>query len=254
VLDPLPEPPLLPDPPSQAPPLPITLAQRLGALIEVILCSGFPTQIFIVSVMTLAGMRLESAPGRWSPVFVSTLSLLDTLLVIGLVVFFVKSHRERVRDVLLGTRRVLSEVVLGLWLFPVVFGIAIVMLLIVYAAAPQLHNVPRNPLEDMLQTRRDAVMFAFVAMIAGGVREEVQRGFILHRFSQYLGGGPVGVVIYSFLFGLGHSDQGWDATIAVATLGAVWGTIYLIRRSIVAPMVSHAAFNLAQLVKFMALH
>ena len=70
MLDPLPEPPLLPDPPSQAPPLPITFAQRLGALIEVILCSGFPTQIFIVSVMTLAGMRLESAPGRWSPVFV----------------------------------------------------------------------------------------------------------------------------------------------------------------------------------------
>ena len=90
-------------------------------------------------------------------------------------------------------------------------------------------------------------------MVAGGVREEIQRGFILHRFSQYLGGGAVGVVVHSALFGLGHVDQGWDATLAVGTLGAIWGTIYLMRRSIIAPMVSHAGFNLAQLVKFMAL-
>jgi membrane protease YdiL (CAAX protease family) len=246
-LEPLPSPPL-PDPP----PEPITIAHRLGALIEVILCTGFPTQIFLISVMTLAGMRLEIEPGRWSTAFVSTLSLLDTVFVIGLVVFFIKAHRERVRDVLLGSRRVLSEIVLGVWLFPVVFGIALVVLVLLITLAPHLHDVPRNPLEAMLQTRGDAVMFAFVATIAGGVREEIQRGFILHRFSQFLGGGPLGIVVYSILFGLGHRDQGWDATIAVATLGAIWGGIYLIRRSIVAPIVSHALFNLAQLVKFMA--
>jgi membrane protease YdiL (CAAX protease family) len=252
VLDPALEP-LPPSPPPDPTPEPITFAHRLGALIEVILCSGFPTQIFIISAMTLAGMQLEIAPGRWSPAFVSTLSMLDTVLVIGLVVFFIKAHRERVSEVLLGSRRVVSELVLGLWLFPVVFGIALVVLVLVMTLAPQLHDVPRNPLEAMLQTRADAVMFAFVATIAGGVREEIQRGFILHRFSQFLGGGPVGILVYSILFGLGHRDQGWDATIAVATLGAIWGTIYLIRRSIVAPMVSHALFNLAQLVKFMAL-
>jgi len=105
----------------------------------------------------------------------------------------------------------------------------------------------------MLQNRRDAMMFGMVAMVAGGVREEIQRGFILHRFSHYLGGGLVGLVVYSTVFGLGHVDQGWDAAIAVATLGAIWGTIYLIRRSIVAPMVSHAGFNLAQVIKYVAL-
>ena len=36
----------------------------------------------------------------------------------------------------------------------------------------------------------DAAIFALVVMIAGGVREEIQRGFVLHRFEQYLGGGP----------------------------------------------------------------
>ena len=228
-------------------------AERLGAIAEVVLCSGFPTQLLLVTVMTAAGMQFRTAEGHWSPVFVSVLSLLDTALVVGLIVLFLTSHRERPRDVLIGTRDPWREVIVGVGLLPVVFGLAVLILAALYLSMPQLHNVPRNPLEDMLQNRRDAVMFGTVAIIAGGVREEIQRGFILHRFRQYLGGSAVGIVVYSVAFGLGHIDQGWDAAIAVASLGAIWGTIYVIRRSVIAPMVSHAGFNLAQVIKFIAL-
>jgi membrane protease YdiL (CAAX protease family) len=223
------------------------------AFVEVVLCSGFPTQIVILGVMSAFGMRMTTDGGHWSPTFVATLSMADTVLVVGLVFFFLRSHQERPRDVLIGPRPVWLEAATGLVLLPLVFLLTILILGLVYLLAPGLHNVPRNPLEDMLQNPRDAALFAVVAMIAGGVREEIQRGFILHRFSEYLGGGVVGVVVYSTIFGLGHVDQGWDATIAVATLGAIWGTIYLTRRSIIAPMVSHAGFNLAQLVKFVVL-
>ena len=226
--------------------------ERLGAGAEVVLCSGFPTQLFLLAVMTSFGMRLYTAEGHWSPVFVTVLSLLDTALVIGLILLFLTSRGERPRDVLLGQRPVLREAFLGAALLPVVFLLAVGVLKIIPLVAPELHNVPRNPLEDMMQNRRDAMIFGIVAVIAGGVREEVQRGFILHRFDQYLGGGAFGILIYSVVFGLGHVDQGWDATIAVATLGAIWGTIYLIRRSIIAPMVSHAGFNLAQVINFLA--
>jgi membrane protease YdiL (CAAX protease family) len=249
VLDPAPEPLPLPVP---SPP-PIAFSQRLGALIEVVLCSGFPTQIFIVGIMTSFGMRLTTASGQWSPLFVSTLSLLDTVLVIALILLFIRSHRERPRDVFLGQRPVWSEATFGLFLLPLVFLLSILVLGTLYVLAPQLHNVPHNPFEDMLQNRRDAIIFGIVAMVAGGVREEIQRGFILHRFSQYLGGGPIGVIMWSALFGLGHIDQGWDAVLAVGTLGAIWGTTYLIRGSIVAPLVSHAGFNMSQLVKFVIL-
>jgi len=61
------------------------------------------------------------------------------------------------------------------------------------------------------------------------------------------------VAIYSVVFGLGHIEQGYAAAIATGTLGAMWGCIYFIRRSIVAPMVSHAGFNLGQLVKYVSL-
>ena len=93
----------------------------------------------------------------------------------------------------------------------------------------------------------------FVVMIAGGLREEIQRGFVLHRFEQYLGGGAAGLVVFSTIFGLGHLEQGYDVAVATAILGAFWGAIYLARRSILAPMVGHAGFNLAQVAKFLTL-
>jgi membrane protease YdiL (CAAX protease family) len=34
-------------------------------------------------------------------------------------------------------------------------------------------------------------------------------------------------------------------------LGAVWGLVYLWRKSIVAPVVSHAGFNTVQIVQFL---
>jgi len=238
--------------PVEAPPR-IQPAERLGALAEVVLCSGFPTQIVILVVMGGFGMRLQTPDGGWSPLFVATLSMLDSACVIGLVFLFLRAHRERARDALLGQRPVWPEVLAGVTLLPVVFMLALAVLATILTFAPQLHNVPHNPMQDLMQNPRDAVMFGIVVMIAGGVREEIQRGFILHRFRQYLGGGVVGVVVHSAIFGLGHVDQGWDATLTVGTLGAIWGTIYFMRRSIIAPMVSHAGFNLAQLVKFIAL-
>jgi membrane protease YdiL (CAAX protease family) len=226
---------------------------RLGAFVEVLLCSGFPTQLLLIGMMTSFGMRMHDAEGRLSPAFVFTLSFADTILVIGLILFFIRGHGESVKDVFFARRPVLREALLGIALTPVVFMLVLLILALLLTFAPDLHNVPRNPLEDMLQTRRDSLVFSVVVLVAGGVREEVQRGFVLHRFDRYLGGGLVGMVVFSALFGLGHIDQGFDAAIATATLGAAWGCLYLLRRSIVAPMVSHAGFNLAQLIRYLVM-
>ena len=80
-----------------------------------------------------------------------------------------------------------------------------------------------NPLQDLIQTPAQALILAIVATISGGLREEIQRAFILHRFEQYLGGAHVGLILYSLVFGLGHSLQGWDAVLTTAMLGAFWG-------------------------------
>lgn len=245
---------MLPSSPDALPALRSVLpVERIGAILEIILCSGFPTQLLLIFVLRGFGMQLEGVDGGFNPSFIFTISLLDAVLVIGLVVLLLRAHHESARDVLLGRVRLLREALIGVGLIPIAFFVVVLILAVVLTYAPQLHNVPRNPLEDMLRNRTDAAIFAVVVMVAGGVREEVQRGFIVHRFGQYLGGGAFGVVFYSVLFGLGHFEQGWDAAIATAVLGALWGFIYLRRRSIVAPMVSHAGFNLVQVVKYLTL-
>jgi membrane protease YdiL (CAAX protease family) len=232
-------------------PPPIHPTERIAAAAEVILCSGFPTQILLIVLLSAAGLGMRDAEGLLSSPFVFLLSLLDTALIVGLVLVFLRSRGESPRAVLIGARSVLRETGLGLALLPLIFIAVVAMRLVIVEFAPWLRNVPRNPLEDLLRTRGEAIAFAFVVMIAGGLREEVQRGFILHRFGRFLGGAAPGLVLFSALFGLGHLEQGWDAVLATAVLGACWGILYLMRRSIVASVVSHAAFNLAQLATFL---
>jgi membrane protease YdiL (CAAX protease family) len=225
--------------------------QRLGAALEVLLCSGFPTQILLIGILTGLGMPMHAAPERLSPVFVFALSLLDTVLVVGLVLFFISAHRESPREMFLDRRPILREALVGVSVLPLLIMLVLLVRALIYTFAPQLHNVERNPFEDMMQTPVDAAAFGVVVMVAGGVREEIQRAFILRRFQQYLGGAVSGIVIFSTLFGLGHIEQGTDAALATALLGATWGVVYFLRSSIVAPMVSHAAFNLTQLLTYL---
>ena len=240
------------EPPAVQPPVVLPI-ERAAAALEVILCSGFPTQIVIVTVLATFGLQPYLADGRFNASFVFALTLLDTVLLVGLVCFFFRAHRESIREQLFGARRLGRELLLGLALIPASFGVIILVLLVVQLVAPSLRNVPNNPLAELARTRVDALAFSFVAMIAGGVREEIQRGFILRRFEQFLGGGMAGLIIFSCLFGLGHLEQGRDVAIATAVLGAFWGLIFLRRRSIAGPMVGHAGFNLLQVAKFLVL-
>jgi len=117
-------------------------------------------------------------------------------------------------------------------------------------AVPSLHNLPKNPLQDLIHGPRDFLLFGVVVVVAGGVREEIQRAFILHRFDVWLGGPIVGLVVSSLAFGLGHRLQGNDVAVATGLLGLYWAIVYVRRRSCIAPMVSHAAFNLLQLLQY----
>lgn len=224
--------------------------ERVAAALEVILCSGFPTQLVVVTVLRTFGFNVHQADGGLAPAFIFTLTLSDTVLLVGLVFFFLRSHRESPRGTLFAQRRLPTEALLGIVLIPVSFAVVATVLIIIRQIDPALHNVPLNPFAEFARTRVAAIMFGFLVIVAGGVREEIQRGFILHRFEQYLGGGPLGLALFSVVFGLGHVEQGYDVAVGTAALGALWGAVYLRRRSVVAPMIAHGGFNLAQVANF----
>ncbi len=223
------------------------------ALIEVVLCSDYPTQAALGATLMAFGFTPYGSDGHLSVTFVVTLSLADTAMLLGLIVFFLLAHGERPRDVFVGARPLAREVSYGLPLVLVALALGIAVLAAIQRFAPSLHTVERNPLQDLVRGPRDVWLFAIVVVIAGGMREELQRAFLLHRFERWLGGPVVGVVAASLAFGAGHLLQGADAAITTGVLGAFWAIVYLRRRSVVAPVVSHSGFNLLQIVQFLVL-
>jgi membrane protease YdiL (CAAX protease family) len=225
-------------------------ALRVLALVEVLACSGLPTQLAIGAALAAAGIRPYDVHGNLATTYVFALSLLDAAALLALVWWFLRAHGEGFRTVLLGARPAAPEALRGLLQVPVVFLIVLAVMLTVQHAAPWLHNVAKNPFQGLIRSATDAAAFAVVAVVGGGVREEVQRAFILHRFEQYLGGRHVGLAVSSLAFGLGHVIQGWDVAIATAALGVFWGWIYLRRRSIASTVVSHSGFNAAEIFRY----
>ena len=222
---------------------------RIAAIAEIGLCSGVRTQLAVGAALRVAGVPMFSPGGGLALPFVMALSLINALLVIGLMIVLTRAQGQSLSNLWLGHRPVMREVRYGALLIPVVFGLVVVLLNATRALAPGLHNVQVNPLEQLASTPGAAAMFAVVAILAGGVLEEMQRAFLLHRFERHLGGVRVGIVVLSIGFGLGHAVQGWDAVIGTAVLGAFWAVLYVRRRSVLAPMVSHAGFNALEVLR-----
>jgi membrane protease YdiL (CAAX protease family) len=229
-------------------PSPIRFAARAQAILEVLICSDVPTQFVLGTGFAALGYPPLDVNGKLNAGPVVALSLIDSVLLIGLIVGFMRMHGQSPRAIFLGHRPIIEEAKHGVPLIPAAILISILVLTTIQWLAPQLHPEGMNPLSALIKSPRDAWLFALVVIVAGGVREELQRAFLLHRFETWLGGGVLGVLITSAAFGAAHGIQGKDAMIATGLLGLFWGMTYLRRRSVIAPVISHAGFDLLMIV------
>jgi membrane protease YdiL (CAAX protease family) len=245
--------PVLPPDVAPSPTLPVS---RWFAAVQVFLVCGIPTAVIVAatlfvsgSPMTAEGSTLTADPTKVSLEYFAMSSLLDTALVAILIRIFLVLSGETSRDVFIGPRRVAREAALGLAILPALFAVVIAVVAGIHTFLPRLHNVATNPLAAYMDTPLKAGLFIVVVILAGGVREELQRGFILHRFEQCLGGRWVGLAVFSVVFAAFHVPQGFDAAIAVGLLGVIWGVLYIRRRSVVMSLVSHAGFDALEVLQ-----
>jgi membrane protease YdiL (CAAX protease family) len=224
---------------------------RFAALLEVVACSGLPTQVAIHALVGLFGIHPFDATQHLSTAYVFTVSVLDAMALVALVSGFLALHGENWRDVLVGRRPLVQEGLLGVLQVPAIFVLAAVVMAAVHRFAPSLHDVATNPMEGLITSPGQAWLFVVVAVVGGGIREEVQRAFILHRFERHLGGAWLGLLLFSVVFGAGHVIQGRDVAVTTAALGLFWGVAYLRRRSIVSTVISHSGFNALEIVRFL---
>jgi membrane protease YdiL (CAAX protease family) len=240
--------------------IPTRTTGRWTAAFQVIICCGqLPTQTAIAAAILAFGVPAD-VNGQVPLAFFASVTLLDTVVVIALMGLFLKDGGESPLQVWFGPRErphgpynLPRETSLGLIFTPVVLVGAGLVAAALRILVPRLHNVPVSPFDAYFDTPGRAHLFTVVAMVAGGVREELQRGFLLHRFRHQLGGVRLGLALYSVAFGAFHYTQGWDVAIITGLLGLFWGYLYIRRGSVAASMVSHAGFNGTQVLQELVL-
>lgn len=222
------------------------------AIAQALAVCGAPTQILIVVVLWFTSdlIQFDDTGVRMSLEFIATVQLLDTALVALLIRVFLELNGEDSHDVFVGRRPVFGEMLRGLLFVPVAFVGVTAVVLGLRALAPGLHSVEVNPLSQYMRTPLEASIFMVVVVLGGGVKEELQRAFILRRFAQSLGGIRLGLTITTLVFGLLHVTQGYDAAIAIGLLGLFWGLLYAKRQSAVMSMTNHAAFDAVQVMQY----
>src|SRR5436190_436286 len=118
---------------------------RLRGLAEMVACSGFPSQLALSLVAQGLGIRGGDGAGTLSLPFVAVVSLSDTVLIVGLMLWFTRLRGERPSTLWLGSRPVLREAKIGLLSAPfLLLGVGVI-LTVLQRVAPQLHNVAVNP-------------------------------------------------------------------------------------------------------------
>ena len=116
----------------------------------------------------------------------------------------------------------------------------------------QIRRAGREELESTVQRARKFVPigraeiagFAVVSLTAGICEELLYRGWLVNFFGALFGSIWLGMIAAAILFGLGHAYQGRHGIAATGVLGLVFGTMFVLVRSLVPGQVLHAAIDL----------
>jgi len=180
---------------------------------------------------------------------VTSFVLLEAGITFVLLALLLKAHGETLADLGLRSDRWRRQLVVGILLVPVLVFLNGLVGGFFRLFLPRYFS-DRNPLMEIIHTPEDLALFIISVLVAGGVKEELQRAFILTRFRQHLGGAWLGLILWSGVFGAGHYIQGLQGMIIAGLFGLLFGAVYLLRANVIAPMVSHGLYDAAALIGY----
>ena len=220
---------------------------RLQAFFEIILMSGLFSSFVATVPFTVRSHGTEAL--LKSVRVVTSFVLLEAGITFLLLALILKAHGEKLANLGLRWERWRSHLIIGIAAVPVLFFLNGLVGGAFRLFLPK-YSTERNPLMEIIHTPEDMVLFVVSVLIAGGIKEELQRAFILIRFRDHLGGARLGLVLWSIAFGAGHYVQGFQGMVIAGLFGLVFGTIYLLRGNLIAPMVSHGLYDMVALLGY----
>lgn len=227
-----------------------TRPPALVGMLEIVLVSGLLTDVLVAFlVAALFGVHpRELSP---NPVLLFAVMMTSTVVIVFIAWCLQAIHPEEPRLALplSPPRGVLRETGLCLAVLPGLLLLMVTLKLLFSWVLPDAVS-PTNALLDSIRGPQDLALFLISSVVAGGVREEVQRAVIVIRGEVCFRAPWVTLGVWSVIFGLEHRVQGWDAVFSTAVLGFVFGLIFLKRRNLYAPFLCHALFNVTVLLVY----
>ncbi len=115
----------------------------------------------------------------------------------------------------------------------------------------QIRRASREELEATVARARKFVpvgttqiaAFALVSVTAGICEEILYRGWLVTFLSALVGSVWIGMIAAAVIFGIGHAYQGRQGMIATGLLGALFGSMFVMVKSLVPGQVIHAAID-----------
>lgn len=221
---------------------------RVQAFFEILLVSGLVSGFLAALILSL--FQLENLESLMRDArMVAIYLLVESGIIFIILAFLFTLHRENLGSLGLRWQHWKRNAVLGLALVPLLFLINAAVALLFRFFLPRYY-MEQNPLTEIIRTPEQLALFIVSALVAGGIKEELQRAFIINRFRQYLGGAVVGLVIWSVAFGAGHYIQGVQGITIATIYGFFFGAIYLMTGSLIAPIAAHAAYDTVALLAY----
>ncbi len=221
---------------------------RLQAIFEILLISGLISSF--LAMLPLSAVLGRSFASVLDDVrYISLFLLLESVISFLILAALLKVHRENLRSLGLHWERWKDNSALGLALIPLLFLINALVSFVFRNYLPKYY-IDQNPLVQNIRSLEQLVLFITAALIAGGFKEELQRAFILNKFRRHLGGATVGLVLWSLAFGAGHYVQGMQGVFVATIYGFLFGLVYLVRGSLIAPIVAHAVYDMLALLGY----
>ena len=175
--------------------------------------------------------------------------VVEATITLILVLFFLRMSGESLWSLGWRGQGLAKESVVGVVSIPVLFGSTFLVGTLFHVFFPEQIS-KSNPLLDLVQTKTDLTLFLVSSVYVGGIKEEIQRAFVLRRFNRFLGSLPTGLILWSIFFGAGHAVQGIDNAVGAGVLGLLFGLLYLMRGSVVGPIWAHALYDMITLGVF----
>ena len=165
-------------------------------------------------------------------------AIISDLALVTLVLFFLWHNSEKLSRVGWISKGYIKEIGLGLVIFPV-------MMYALSFVTSWLQSLglsfPKGHIPSFLEpSHTSQYIVATILVIVVAISEEtIFRGYLILRFKSVTGSRVAAVVISSFIFSIGHGYEGLGGVVVVGIMGAVFATIYLWRKSLIAPIVLH---------------